>query len=87
MKKLTALLLLLVFLLSVAGCAADSAGETVTFQGRVFQSADLSEATLQWLEHYNSLTEEEQLAISYIPADLYQLLGYGTGEDIPAETE
>lgn len=87
MKKLTASLLLLVCLLSLAGCAAGSTAETVVFHDRTFQKSDLSEETLQWLDWYNELTETEQLAISYIPADLHQLWGYNNTEEALAETE
>lgn len=44
--------------------------ETVTYHGREFQRTALSEETLEWLDWYNSLSEEEQLAISYEPAEL-----------------
>ncbi len=87
MKKQIALLLVLVCILSLAGCLAKSPEETVTFHGRTIQRSNLSEDTLQWLERYNNLTEEEQRSISFIPADLRQLLDLGAGEDIPAETE
>lgn len=30
----------------------------------------LSEQTLEWLDWYNGLTEEEQAAVDYIPLDL-----------------
>lgn len=61
--------------------------ETVRFHEQVFRKADLSEETLQWLKWYNGLTEEEQLSISYIPADLYKLCGYGDTQDAPAEAQ
>jgi hypothetical protein len=40
------------------------------FNEQTFAKADLSEETLEWLEWYNGLTETEQLAVDYIPADL-----------------
>lgn len=49
---------------------AEKIPETVTYHGREFQRTALSEETLEWLEWYNSLSEEEQLAISYEPAEL-----------------
>ena len=45
--------------------------ETVEFDGQLFNKADLSKETLEWLEWYNSLPSEEQLAVNSIPADLY----------------
>ena len=61
--------------------------ETITFQDKVFNKSDLSEETIEWLENYNSLSEEEQLAISSIPADLYELCGYPTAEETEAPVE
>jgi len=55
--------------------------ETIRFQDQIFSKSDLSEDTLKWLEWYNGLTETEQLAISYIPADLYELCGYRAAEN------
>ena len=40
------------------------------FNDQTFAKADLSKETLEWLEWYNGLTEAEQLAVDYIPADL-----------------
>lgn len=84
MKKLTAFILVLVCLLCLSGCLRRE--ETVIFQGRTIPKAQLSQETLQWLERYNALSPEEQLAISYIPSDLYALCGYGSGTEMPAET-
>ena len=69
MKKLVAVVLVLVFLLSLVGCS-NSKKETVMFKEQTFAKADLSQETLEWLEWYNGLTEAEQLAVDYIPADL-----------------
>ena len=41
--------------------------ETVEFNGQLFNKSDLTEETLEWLEWYNSLSPEEQLAVSSIP--------------------
>ncbi len=69
MKKLIALVIVLVFLLSLVSCS-NSKKETVMFNEQTFAKADLSQETLEWLEWYNGLTETEQLAVDYIPADL-----------------
>ena len=83
MKKGTALVLVCLLLLSGCGRTAG----TVTFQDRTFRKADLSSETIDWLAWYNALPQEEQLAISYIPADLYALLDYDSAGDAPVETE
>ena len=44
--------------------------ETVVFHNKVFNKSELSEETLEWLEKYNLLSPEEQLAISYVPSEL-----------------
>lgn len=53
----------------------------IRFHDKAFNRSDLSEETIEWLEWYNSLSEKEQLAISSIPTDLYELCGYPTAED------
>lgn len=55
--------------------------DTVSFHDKTFNKADLSTETLEWLEKYNAMSEDEKLAISYIPADLYELCGYGEAEN------
>lgn len=60
----------------------DIEADTVKFQDKTLNKSDLSAETLEWLERYNALSPEEQLAISSIPADLYALCGYGEAEDV-----
>lgn len=60
-------------------------GETVEFHGELFSIVELSEETLEWLEWYNSLTPEEQLAISYVPNELYSYDGSGVTETVADE--
>lgn len=52
--------------------------EVVEFHGQSFSKSDLTEETLEWLKWYNSLSPEEQLAVSSIPADLYTDVGAET---------
>ena len=59
--------------------------DTISFHDTVIHTADLSPSTAQWLTWYNALSEEEQLAVSYIPSDLYELCGYPAPEDAVAE--
>ena len=43
---------------------------TVQFHGESFSRSELSQGTLDWLDWYLTLSEEEQLAISYVPNEL-----------------
>lgn len=45
---------------------------TIQYNGRLYNKEDLSVETVEWLEWYNGLSEEEQLAVSYVPFDLYE---------------
>lgn len=67
----------------------DGTGNQVRFGDRMVDGDSLSKETLAWLEWYNSLAEEERMAISMIPPDLYGQLGFPGTEDAeaPAETE
>ena len=58
--------------------------ENVMFNEQTFDKADLSQETLEWLEWYNGLTEAEQLAVDYIPADL---CGNINAEGLTSETK
>ena len=86
MKKLIVLGLALVCVFSLVACSNSKDGnETVSFHDKTINKSELSEETLEWLEHYNTLSSEEQLAISSIPADLYKLCGYGNAAEIVAD--
>ena len=54
----------------VFAAAKGEPADTVTYHGRTFNRASLSAETLLWLESYLALSEEEQLAVSYEPAEL-----------------
>lgn len=63
--------LTLVLAVTVAFASAPKEPDhTVAFHGQTFNRADLSQETLDWLDWYLSLSEEEQLAVSYVPAEL-----------------
>ena len=63
-------------------------GESLVWFGdKLIKTGDLSETTLQWLDWYNGLSEEEQLAISAIPADLLEASGISNAEDTEATSE
>jgi len=83
MKKLMAFVLALVFVLSLVGCT-NPQKETIMFNEQTFDKADLSQETLEWLEWYNGLTEADQLAVDYIPADL---CGNINAEGLTSETQ
>ena len=53
-----------------AASKGDPGAGTVTYHGRTFNRASLSAETLEWLDWYLALPEEEQLAVSYEPAEL-----------------
>ena len=58
----------------------EGCGSQVRFGDRMIDKEGLSEETLKWLEWHNSLTEEEQMKVDYIPAELYKYA-------VSAETE
>ena len=51
-----------------------------------YSRSDLSAETIAWLEWYNGLSAEEQLAVSSVPHDLYDQAGYGGRADVAVET-
>lgn len=59
-------------------------GNQVKFGDLWVDEYGLSEDTLEWLAWYNSLTKEEQLAISAIPPELIEERGLVTTEDAEA---
>ena len=50
-----------------------------------FDAAGLSDETLRWLLWFNSLSGEDQMAVSFVPLDLYELCAYPGMDDIAAE--
>lgn len=49
----------------------------IQYHGHLYNKEDLSVKTAEWLEWYNGLSEEEQLAVDYVPLDLYEKENYG----------
>lgn len=80
MKKWIALVLTVVLITTLTACSHAENTETIAYHDMVFSKSDLSEEVCQWLEWYNDLTKAEQLSVSYIPSELYQLHG-----DFPEE--
>ena len=60
-------------------------GKVVEFHGKLFSKDDLSIETIEWLEWYNSLSPEDQLAISSVPADLYTYDSSGAVDEVAGE--
>ena len=60
--------------------------ETVSFGDYAINADNLCDDTLGWLEWYNSIPEEEQMSIDYVPADLLDACGL-TLEDVIGTTE
>ena len=74
MRKIIAGLLAVIMSICAVGCKCNAG--YIRFHDEVFKRADLSPETIEWLEWYNELAEEEQLAISYIPGEIHSIL-YG----------
>ena len=95
MKKFFLLFLVLIFAVLFAACGGAGSGDetsngdanTIVFHDKTFSRSDLSAETLEWLENYNSLSESEQLSISGIPSDLYELCGYAEAGETAAVAE
>lgn len=75
----------------VFAVAKGEPADTVTYHGRSYNRAGLSAETLEWLDWYLALSEEEQLAVSYEPVELALALYYDTedagqpaGDEVPA---
>ena len=69
MKKYLALFAAVLFL-SVSGCAAGN--EKVQFHGKWYEKSEISAETLEWLEWYNALPEDQQLMVNYVPHEFWQ---------------
>ena len=73
-------LLAVMLLLFLSGC-----GRQVRFGDRWVDADGLSEETLDWLDWYNALPEEQQRAVSSLPPDLLEQSGLAQTEDAEAE--
>lgn len=88
MKKIFVLCLAFVLVMSFVGCSQENESDTfnvIEFNGKHFNTEDLSKETLEWLEWYNSLSPEDQLAVSSVPTDLYDYDNSGTVDAIANE--
>ena len=80
MKAKKFALLAVMLLLFLSGC-----GRQVRFGDRWVDVDGLSEETLDWLDWYNALPEEQQRAVSSLPPDLLEQSGLAQTEDAEAE--
>lgn len=80
MKAKKFALLSVMLLLFLSGC-----GRQVRFGDRWVDADGLSEETLDWLDWYNALPEEQQRAVSSLPPDLLEQSGLAQTEDAEAE--
>ncbi len=80
MKAKKYALLAVMLLLFLSGC-----GRQVRFGDRWVDADGLSEETLDWLDWYNALPEEQQRAVSSLPPDLLEQSGLAQTEDAEAE--
>ena len=80
MKAKKFALLAVMLLLFLRGC-----GRQGRFGDRWGDAAGLSEETLDWLDWYNALPEEQQRAVSSLPPDLLEQSGLAQTEDAEAE--
>lgn len=80
MKAKKFALLAVMLLLFLSGC-----GRQVRFGDRWVDADGLSEETLDWLDWYNALLEEQQRAVSSLPPDLLEQSGLAQTEDAEAE--
>ena len=80
MKAKKFALLAVALLLFLSGC-----GRQVRFGDRWVDADGLSEETLDWLDWYNALPEEQQRAVSSLPPDLLEQSGLAQTEDAKAE--
>lgn len=80
MKAKKFALLAVMLLLFLSGC-----GRQVRFGDRWVDADGLSEETLDWLDWYNALPEEQQRAVSSLPSDLLEQSGLAQTEDAEAE--
>ena len=68
----------------------DTGDAIVRFHDKILKTSDLSEETLEWLNWYNELPKADQLAVSFIPSEIYDLCGYPSAGDesaVQAEEE
>ena len=80
MKMRNLVWMMLALLLFLSGC-----GQQVRFGDRWVDADGLSEETLDWLDWYNALPEEQQRAVSSLPPDLLEQSGLAQTEDAEAE--
>ena len=73
------------------GIGSQSVSDTASYAGaaagdgyKLVEKKALSQETIEWLAWYNSLSTDEQLAVSAVPADLLVASGIAQSGDIEA---
>ena len=69
MKRLSLIFVLAIMML----CISCSTNDVMYFDYKIPKDM-LSDTTLEWLEWFNSLSYDLQIAVSYIPSDLGQAI-------------
>ena len=70
-------------LLILSGCGTD----VVYYHGQAYDKAELSQETIEWLEWFNAMPEEDQNKISYMPPELWAGVYDAQTEDAPGPEE
>lgn len=71
MKKKIISIIMSCFILANMSAVFAQTDETVQFGNETFSISELSQETIEWLDWYNSLSEEEQAAVSSVPDELW----------------
>ena len=81
MKKFLAVIasmLVLTLMVSSVAFAADGTNSTVTYNGQSFETSELSQETLDWLDWYNALPDDLKEMVSHEPEELATTISYAT---------
>lgn len=81
MKKFLAVIasmLVLTLMVSSVAFAADGTNCTVTYNGQSFETSELSQETLDWLDWYNALPDDLKEMVSHEPEELATTISYAT---------
>ena len=78
MKRHLAFFAAALLLFSVSACGANSG--KVQFAGKWYERSEISAETLEWLEWYNTLPEDQQLMVDFVPYEFWQDGDYTTAD-------
>ena len=66
MSKKISIFIIGYLLLALTGCSSP----TIELNGVIYDRSEFSNEALAWIDNYNSLSDDEKLGITYIPAEL-----------------